>query len=251
MDRFSRTRPARGTSPWPARPRSPLRRFLERRRRTLAAALACTAVGAAVYQLTPPSAAMVPVAVAARDLPAGAALGAGDVRLARLPADAVPDHASADTSALVGQRLSGAVRRGEALTDAAIVGAGLLTGAPPGTAAVPVRVADPASLELLTPGQLVDLVLTPDTGGPSGGGVALASGVPVLWTPQAGGAGTAGPWLGTPEAEGLLVVAASSDQALRLAGASARGKVFVMLVGAGARTVSPRTVSPSAAAAAP
>ena len=220
---------------WSPVPRSPLRRFLERRRRTLAAALACIAVGAAVYQLTPPSAAMAPVAVAARDLPAGAQLDAADLTIARLPAEAVPRGASSGPSGLAGQRIAGAVRRGEIITDAALVGPGLLAGTAPGTAAVPVRVADAASLQLLSPGQLIDLVLSTDAGGPGGAGTMLASRVPVLWTPGASGGGPAGQWLGTQEAEGLLVVGASPEQAQRIAGASAQGKVFFVLVEAGSR----------------
>ena len=98
---------------------------------------------------------MAPVVVAARDLPAGAQLGAADLSVARLPAEAVPRGASPVPSGLAGQRIAGAVRRGEIITDAALVGPGLLAGTPPGTAAVPVRVADAASLQLLSPGQLI------------------------------------------------------------------------------------------------
>lgn len=222
--------------PWAYAPRSPLRRFLERRRRTLAAALLCVAAGAAVHQLTPPSAAMASVAVAARDLAGGATVSNGDVRVARLPADAVPQHAESDPARLVGQRLSGPVRSGEALTDAALVGPGLLTGTSPDTAAVPVRVADPASLQLLRPGHLVDVVLSADAGSGSAPGTTLAAQVPVLWAGGAAGSGASGPWLGSSkDADGLLVVAARPDQALRIAGASARGKVFFTLVEAGRR----------------
>lgn len=215
--------------------RSRLSRFLDRRRRTLAAALLCLGVGIAVYQLTPPSAAMVPVAVAARDLAGGTALSPGDLRSARIPADAVPQRAESDPSRLTGQRLAGPLRSGEVLTDAAVLGPGLLTGTGPGTAAVPVRMADPASLQLLSPGQLVDLVLSADSGGVGGGGTTLASRVPVLWTGTSQGGGT-GAWLGSAQdSDGLLVVSASPEQALRIAGASTRGKVFFMLVEAGPR----------------
>ncbi|MDP9885700.1 Flp pilus assembly protein CpaB [Sinomonas atrocyanea] len=227
-------RPPASARPWASVPRSPLRRFLDRRRRTLAAVLLCLAAGAAVHELTPPSAAMAPVAVAARDLAGGATVSGGDLRVARLPADAVPQGASSDPSRLVGQRLAGPVRGGEAITDAGLVGPGLLAGTAQGTAAVPVRVADPASLQLLRPGQLVDVMLAADAGGP-GTGTTLAAQVPVLWAGAPGGAGSAGPWLGSQDAEGLLVVAARPDQALRVAGASARGKVFFTLVEAGPR----------------
>lgn len=202
----------------------------------MAAALLCLGVGIAVYQVTPPSAAMVSVAVAARDLAGGAALSPGDLRTARIPAEAVPQRAESDPSRLVGQRLAGPLRSGEVLTDAAVLGPGLLAGTSPGTAAVPVRMADPASLQLLSPGQLVDLVLSADAGGAGSPGTTLASHVPVLWTGTSQGGGAGGSWLGSAqEADGLLVVGASAEQALRIAGSSTRGKVFFMLVEAGPR----------------
>ncbi|GAB3282489.1 hypothetical protein GCM10027449_24520 [Sinomonas notoginsengisoli] len=142
----------------------------------------------------------------------------------------MPHHAESDPHGLVGQRLAGPLRSGEMVTDASLVGPGLLVGTAPGTSAVPVRIADPASLQLLTPGQLIDLVLSSEAGGTAGRGSTLASQVPVLWTGSPGGAGAAGAWLGSQEADGLLVVGASPDEALRIAGASTRGKVFFVLV---------------------
>ena len=63
------------------------------------------------------------------------------------------------------------------------MGPGLLTGAPPGSAAVPLRMADPSSIQLVSPGQLVNVVLTSGNGyeqaSPS---KVLAKAVPVLWT---------------------------------------------------------------------
>lgn len=216
-----------------------MRRFIDRRRRTLAATLLCLGAGTAVYQLTPPSTALVPVVVAARDLAGGTTVSSGDLRIARLPAEAVPQRAESEASKIVGQRLAGPLRGGEVFTDAAVVGPGLLAGTSPGTSAVPVRMADPGSLQLLSPGQLVDLVLSAETGSAAStasAGTTLASRVPVLWTGKSGASGQAGAWLGpSQDSEGLLVVGASTEQALRIAGASTRGKVFFMLVDAGPR----------------
>jgi pilus assembly protein CpaB len=53
--------------------------------------------------------------------------------------------------------------------------------------------------------------------------------VPVLWT--SGQCGQGGQWLGAAETDGLIVVAASAEQAARLAGASTQGKLFFVLVG--------------------
>jgi hypothetical protein len=57
----------------------------------------------------------------------------------------------------------------------------------------------------------------------------LATAVPVLWT--SGKGGQSGQWLGTTETDGLIVVAASAEQAARLAGSSTQGKLFFVLVG--------------------
>ena len=204
-------------------------RFLGRRRRSLAAALLCGAIAVAVYQLTPASTLQTPVVVAAADLPAGMALSASNLRVASLPAQALPDGAVRATDAVEGKRLSAPLRRGEILTDASTVGPGLLAGTPPGTAAVPVRVADPNSLELVRTGQSVDLMLAQDSARDGQSATRLATGVTVLWT-GAGGE-QQGTWLSPgKDQSGLLVVAASPEQAPLLAGASARGKVFFTLV---------------------
>lgn len=129
-----------------------------------------------------------------------------------------------------GKQLAAPLRKGQLLTDAQLLGPGLLAGTPPGSAAVPLRMADPSSIQLVSPGQLVNVVLTAANGydqrePPE----VLAFGVPVLWTAGQGGQG--GQWLGTAETDGLIVVAANAEQAARLAGASTQGKLFFVLVG--------------------
>ncbi|MDQ4501953.1 RcpC/CpaB family pilus assembly protein [Sinomonas sp. ASV322] len=227
--RKPQVRASQAPVPWGRQRRAPLVRLLERRRRTLAAAALCAGVAVAVYQLTPPSAALASVVVAAADLPAGAPLQNSQLRLARVPVDVLPERAATEVGAVAGQRLAGPVRRGEILTVAALVGPGLLAGASPGTVAVPVRIADPGSLELVRTGQVVDLVLSDQAGADGQRSTILATGVTILWT-GAGGAPPGG-WLGTPkDTEGLVVVAAESERARAIAGASTRGKVFFVLV---------------------
>ncbi len=129
-----------------------------------------------------------------------------------------------------GKQLAAPLRKGQLLTDAQLLGPGLLAGTPPGSAAVPLRMADPSSIQLVSPGQLVNVVLTGTNGydqqAPS---EVLATAVPVLWT--SGQGGKTGEWLGTGETDGLIVVAAHPEQAARLAGASTQGKLFFVLVG--------------------
>jgi len=142
----------------------------------------------------------------------------------------VTDGFLQDDAAAAGKQLAAPLRKGQLLTDAQLLGPGLLAGTPPGSAAVPLRMADAASIQLVSPGQLVNVVLTSTNGfdrqGPS---QVLASAVPVLWTSKNGG--QSGQWLGTAESDGLIVVAANAEQSSRLAGASTQGRLFFVLVG--------------------
>lgn len=245
-----------------------LRRMALRRRRLLAALLLCLAAAITVQQLTPSAPATVQVLVTIRDLPAGHALAHHDVRVAAVARGIVPDGAfatvpsteNAGTEVLstedgggqdtytaphsssaaqssdensqpvwLGRQLSGPMRRGEVLTDASMLGNELLIGSPPGTQAVPLRVSDPATLSLLSQGQLVTVVLSRSETmvGPVDNEI-LASAVPVLWTPEL--AQSSNGFLPAQNVEGMVVVAASGEQALQLAGASTHGKVFLILV---------------------
>ncbi len=193
------------------------------------ALLLCVAAGLTVQQLTPAPAFTVSAFAAARDLPAGQTLGPDDLTALSVPRGLVPAGSYGSAESLQGKQLAVALRRGQLLSDAQLLGPGLLAGSPPGSAAVPLRMADPASIQLLSPGQLVNVVMT--TGNsfdqPASTQV-LAAAVPVLWTSEHGNG--SGQWLATGETDGLLVVAADADQAGRLAGASTQGKLFFVLV---------------------
>lgn len=239
-------------------------RLIACRRRLFAALLFCAAASIAVQQLTPASPATTTVMVAAHDLAAGHILGAADLVAAPVSPHMVPDGAlrpesataltdnNAPTTALqppagtegvsgtggsalasstdwLGNQLSGPLRRGEVLTDASLLGSGLLIGAPAGSQAVPLRLSDPSTLALLRQGQLVSVVLSSSQGmdGPVHNDV-LAESVPVLWTPAL--AQENGGLLPAQENAAIVVVGASADQAVQLAGAINRGKVFLILL---------------------
>jgi pilus assembly protein CpaB len=80
----------------------------------------------------------------------------------------------------IGRMLAGAVRRGEPLTDARVVGPELarLAG-DPGSVAAPIRLADAAVVGLVHPGDRVDVVAVTGSGATS----TVASGVKVLAVP--------------------------------------------------------------------
>ncbi|MEO3826662.1 SAF domain-containing protein [Actinomadura sp. B10D3] len=191
-----------------------------RLRRPLAALFAAAAAGLALVALRPGPPPSVRVLGAARDLPAGRALTASDLRPIALPPDAVP--AGALRSGGAGRVLAGPMREGEPLTDARVVGDGLLRGQGPGTVATPVRMADAGAVRLLRPGDRIDvLAVPPGSAQPDGpppdawGREArvVVSGVPVVAVPRPRDRGGQ---------EGALVVLATDKaQAVALAGAGA------------------------------
>ncbi len=230
-NRNRRPDPRRQQPPRGRPPQHRLRGWLNRNRRLIAALLFCIPAGLTVQQLTPAPADTVVAFAAASDLPAGKTLVPGDIGSISVPPGIVPVGNPGSAAAFEGKQLAAPLRRGQLLTDAQILGPGLLAGSPPGSAAVPLRMADPASVQLVSPGQLVNVVLTGGNGfDQAGESQILAEAVPVLWTSVPGG--KAGPWPATSETDGLVVVAAAPDQARRLAGASTQGKLFFVLVAA-------------------
>jgi pilus assembly protein CpaB len=132
-------------------------RFTLRHRRVLAATAAGLAVYFALTALTAEPHGH-SVVVATRDLNSGARLSATDVRETSMPRAAVPDGAAAEARDVVGRMTSGALRRGEVMTDRRTVRAGMLDGFGQGRVLTVVRVTDPSVLALLRPGDRVDVV---------------------------------------------------------------------------------------------
>jgi Flp pilus assembly protein CpaB len=171
----------------------------------------------------------VPVVVVTRDLAAGTTLTAADVGATGLPVAAVPAGAAREVRAVLGRVVAGPVRRGEPLTDARLLGPGLIAGLDAHeSTAVPVRLADPDTAALVRPGDRVDVLGTPvqadgDTGVTSASGsggadaVMIATNVRVLAVLR-----------GKDAADGaLLVVAAEPSAGRRLTGAAARHRLTV------------------------
>ena len=172
-----------------------LRRGLLRRRRALAALCVAAAVATGLHATTAPPPATTTVLAAAHDLPAGAAVGSGDVVPVEFTPGSVPAGAVGDP---VGRTLAAPLRRGEPVTDVRLVGEALAD-AHPELATMPVRLPDAGVASLLAPGDRVDLVATDPQGG---GARVVAADVLVLATPGPDEADPAG----NGAAPGVVVV---------------------------------------------
>jgi Flp pilus assembly protein CpaB len=99
------------------------------------------------------------IVVAARDLSSGVELTADDVRLETRTAATVPDGAQSDVGAIIGTTLAGPARRGEVLTDVRVLGPRLAESvAGPDARIVPLPLSDSALLDLVRPGDVVDVL---------------------------------------------------------------------------------------------
>jgi pilus assembly protein CpaB len=198
------------------RPRSPVHAA----RRAAAVLLAAAALVLALRPAPPvaPPPAAVPVVVAARDLPAGSALSEHDVAVARLAPEVVPRGVTSRVEPLVGRALAGAVRAGEPLTDARLVGPGLTALLPADQVAAPVRLADLAVAGLARTGDRVDvLAALPDAETAE----VVAVGALVLAAPSASD--------DVDPAAGLLVLAVDQATAARLAAVATTATLTVSL----------------------
>jgi Flp pilus assembly protein CpaB len=132
-----------------------LRLFLARHRRLLGVCLTLLGLGITIRAAAPPAPPTVAVLVAARDLPAGRTLTSADLQSASWPVSQAP---GGRLIAATGRKLASPIRTGEPVTDARVVGPGLLAGQAPGTVAVPVRLGDPAAGALVQAGDRVDVL---------------------------------------------------------------------------------------------
>ena len=99
------------------------------------------------------------IVVATRDLASGVELTADDVRLENRTAATVPDGSQSDVGAVIGATLAGPARRGEVLTDVRVLGPRLAESvAGPDARIVPLPLADTALLDLVRPGDVVDVL---------------------------------------------------------------------------------------------
>jgi pilus assembly protein CpaB len=145
------------------------------------------------------------VVVAARDLASGTTLDAGDLRPARLPESAVPEHSKQQIDDVVGRTVAGPMRRGEVITDRRVVHPDRMSGFPAGTVLATIRLTDADALSSLGVGDRVDVVAVDPDGGAEA--QVVARDVEIVTLPR-----------DDDESGGVPVgVATTQDAALRLA----------------------------------
>jgi Flp pilus assembly protein CpaB len=182
------------------------------------AAAGALVVLAAVAALRPdPSDGRADVVVAARDLAPGIELTDADLRVESRLATAIPDGSATATDDLLGATLTGPARRGEVLTDVRVLSS-RLAGASVGADAriVPVHPTDTALLELVRPGDVVDVLAVSEAAEERARMVATDA-IVVLVSPKAREAGRDGVVLiALPVSAANDVAAASLTQAITL-----------------------------------
>ncbi len=177
-------------------------------------AAAVLVVLAGVAALRPdPGQAHTDVLVAAHDLSPGITLTADDMRVESRSAATLPDGYQRTMTELVGSTLAGPVRRGEVLTDVRVLGsrlAGLTAG--PEARVVPLHLADAAVLDLIRPGDVVDVLGAVSAEPDSEPRMVAAGAIVVLVSPKPKGVGSAD--------DRVVLVALPASAATALAGAT-------------------------------
>lgn len=199
--------------------------------------LACVGVGilaaAVVTAASPAPPAQRTVLALAHDVPAGEPLVAAALTVVDVPADLAPPCALGAPGGAVGAAPAVSLRAGTFLCAEMLVrGAAEL---PPGTAAVPVRLADPQVAGLLTAGMRVDVVVpsSPDVSGEpvDADGRVLTRNALVLPSP-APTASSDGGLLGVgAAAEPVVLLAVRVKEAPTVAAVAVSGSLGVVLVG--------------------
>jgi Flp pilus assembly protein CpaB len=194
-----------------------LRRRVLIHRRLLAAACAGAAVLVGLQAAAPPPPATVAVWTAAHDLPGGTVVVPDDLATARFAPGSVPDGVIRGPGTVVGRTLAAPLTRGQPLTRLSTLAPGLLRGYP-GTTAVPLRITDAATVDLLRVGDRISLVASDPDGrrDPS----RLVDDVAVVAIPRASASSLAG----TP---GRLVVAAVPSAEANVVAAAAATSVLI------------------------
>jgi Flp pilus assembly protein CpaB len=180
-------------------------------RRVAAGALVVLAAVAALR--SDPRGEQTDIVVAARDLSPGIELTSADVSLETRMAATVPDGSQSNLADVLGSTLAGPARRGEVLTDVRLLGPRLAEStAGPDARIVPLHLTDSALLDLIRPGDVVDVLVASDVEGETDPQVAATDAVVVLVSEKQNGPGAGG--------DRVVLVALPADAANGVAGAA-------------------------------
>ena len=173
---------------------------------------------AAALALRPdPDGAYRPVTVAVRDLSPGVTVTSQDVEIQKRTAATIPDG-TAGLEQVVGSTLTGAVRRGEILTDARVLGSRLAElSAGRDARVVPLHLSDSAVLDVIRAGDVVDVLgaaMGAGTGGEGGPRLIATNAVVVGVSADSDGK------YGGPGNDRIVLVALPAAAATALAGAT-------------------------------
>lgn len=162
------------------------------------------------------------VVVASHDLSPGTELTADDVRLETRSAPTIPDGSPSDVDAVVGATLAGPARRGEVLTDVRLLGRRLAeSAAGPDARIVPVHPADGALIDLVRPGDVVDVVAATEGSAQAAPHVVATDAIVVSVSAKTKGQGTT--------SDRVVLVALPAASATAVAGAALVATVTLIL----------------------
>ena len=177
---------------------------------------------------------VVPVVVAARDLPPGTTVAADDVVVVPLPPAARPADAPTTPEDLIGRQVVVPLLAGDPVLARHLLTAGLLAGYGDDIVATPLRLADASALAVLRPGDVVDVIAAvsgSSASGTAGQASVVAARVRVLLTSASGAAEPGTGFLAMPASTDAssIVLATTSVQALAIARAAVGSRLSVVL----------------------
>lgn len=185
-------------------------------RRKLAVVAAVAAVLTGVAAVNPEGPPTLRVVRAASQLAGGAVVRAGDLEVADIVAVDAPVGALSDPGSVIGQRLAASVAEGQVLTGLAMAAA--RGGRARGQVVAPLRIADADLVQLLRPGELVDVVAADAQ---SEKAAVVATGVRIVTVP-------AGSSDQQAQTGALVLVEVDEAEATRIARAAISGTITVI-----------------------
>jgi len=195
----------------------------------IAALIAVTVFGT-LHVLRPPPPKTVAAVVAAHDLAVGTVVAASDLRIVQVSPGIVPQAALSDKNQITGETLTAPVPAGLMITSAALAGPDLYSSVPAGTVATPVRFSDPELVQLLRPGDRINVLVTRQAALEVDTAEVVARRALVLATPSPEEESTGILGATATNSGNFVILAVPETQAAALAAASQMGALSIALV---------------------